>query len=82
MRLDWETASWAELPGSDSPKASMAEAMVLAVYMPPQEPGPGIAVRSTSLNCSSVIAPAAFWPTASNTEITSRRSAPSAMVPP
>jgi hypothetical protein len=28
------------------PKASIAEAMVLAVYMPAQEPGPGIAVRS------------------------------------
>ena len=82
MRLAWEAASWAELPGSDNPKASMAEAMVLAVYMPLQEPGPGIAVRSTSFNCASVIAPAACWPTAVNTEMTSRRSAPSAMVPP
>ena len=32
------------------PSASMAEAMVLAVYMPAQEPGPGIAVRSTNLS--------------------------------
>ena len=26
------------------PKASVAVAMVLAVYIPPQEPGPGMAV--------------------------------------
>ena len=31
------------------PSASMADAMVLAVYMPEQDPGPGIAVRSTNL---------------------------------
>ena len=30
-----------ELPGKLIPIASMAEAMVLAVYIPPQAPGPG-----------------------------------------
>jgi hypothetical protein len=38
-----EMASWAELLGRLMPSASMALAMVLAVYMPPQEPGPGMA---------------------------------------
>ena len=36
-----ETASCAELFGRLMPSASMAEAIVLAVYMPPQLPGPG-----------------------------------------
>jgi hypothetical protein len=39
---------WAELLGRLMPRASMAVAMVLAVYMPPQEPGPGMAQDSTS----------------------------------
>src|SRR5690349_7948580 len=50
--LFWLTASCAELLGSDKPSASIADAMVLAVYMPPQLPGPGIAVRSTSSSSS------------------------------
>ena len=33
-----------ELYGSDMPMASIAEAIVLAVYMPPQAPAPGQAV--------------------------------------
>ena len=37
----------------DMPSASMAEAMVLAVYMPPQEPGPGMAQASTSASPAS-----------------------------
>ena len=41
--LALETAFWAELLGRLMPRASMALAMVLAVYMPPQEPGPGMA---------------------------------------
>ena len=53
------TASWAELLGRLRPSASIAEAMVLAVYMPPQEPGPGIAVRSTSSSSASLTVPAA-----------------------
>ena len=36
-----EMAFWAELLGRLMPSASMALAMVLAVYMPPQDPGPG-----------------------------------------
>ena len=42
------TAAWALLPGKLIPMASMALAMVLAVYMPPQEPGPGMAQLSIS----------------------------------
>ena len=41
-----EIASCAELLGRLIPSASIADAMVFAVYMPAQEPGPGIAVRS------------------------------------
>ena len=47
-RLARDTASWAELFPRLIPSASIAEAIVFAVYMPPQLPGPGIAVRSTS----------------------------------
>ena len=59
--------------------------MVLAVYMPPQEPVPGMACCSISRRSSSLILPAAFWPTASNT-LTMFRSWPfqwpGRMVPP
>ena len=41
--LAGEMAFCAELLGRLMPSASMALAMVLAVYMPPQEPGPGMA---------------------------------------
>src|SRR5258705_9573176 len=41
-----EVAFWAELLGKLMPKTSIALAMVLAVYMPPQEPGPGMAQDS------------------------------------
>ncbi len=44
-RLVRDTASWAELLARLMPSASIAEAIVFAVYMPPQLPGPGIAVR-------------------------------------
>jgi hypothetical protein len=67
------------------PSASKAEDIVLAVYMPPQEPVPGIAFCSISLSSASLILPAAFWPTASNT-LTMLRSSPfhlpGRMVPP
>ena len=56
-----------ELPGA-SCRVSIALAMVLAVYMPPQEPAPGIAYCSTSLSSSSLSSPLACLPTASNTE--------------
>ena len=72
-RLSSPTASCAELPGKDKPKASIADAIVLAVYMPPQLPGPGMAVRSISSSPSSESFPAAWAPTASKTEMMSRR---------
>jgi len=50
VSLDFEMAACAELPGKLIPSASIAEAMVLAVYIPPHEPGPGIAVDSTSFS--------------------------------
>ena len=50
-----ETAFWAELLGRLMPRASMALAMVLAVYMPPQEPGPGMAQDSMACSSSSLI---------------------------
>jgi hypothetical protein len=48
-----------ELYGSDMPSASMADAMVLAVYMPPQAPGPGQELRTRSKRSASVISSAA-----------------------
>src|SRR5215469_18736306 len=44
--FSFETAACAELLGRLIPNASIAEAIVLAVYIPPQEPGPGIAQDS------------------------------------
>ena len=67
--FSWEMASWAELLGRLMPIASIAEAMVLAVYMPPQEPGPGIAVSSICFSSISDTLPAAWPPTASKTEM-------------
>ena len=58
------------------PSASKAELMVLAVYIPPQEPVPGIALRSTANRSSSEMRPALCSPTASNT-LTIFRSSPS-----
>ena len=51
----------------ESPIISITVAMVLAVNWPPQAPAPGQAVFSIASNSSSVILPAAFAPTASNT---------------
>ena len=50
----------AELLGRLSPIASIAQAIVLAVYIPPHEPGPGIAQRSISPSWASLIAPLAL----------------------
>ena len=49
------------------PSASKDDDMVLAVYMPPHEPVPGMARISISRRSASLILPAAFSPTASNT---------------
>ena len=62
-------------PGRLMPSASIAELMVLAVYMPPHEPEPGIARRSISPRSCSLKVPAVNWPTASNT-LTMLRSLP------
>ena len=40
----------------------MAEAMVFAVYMPPQAPAPGQEWRTMAWRCSSVIAWVMNWP--------------------
>ncbi len=72
-------------PGSDMPMASIAEAMVLAVYMPPHEPSPGQAFDSMAWSSSSSIVPAARAPTASNTSLMSMSrpsSRPGMIVPP
>ena len=61
--------------GKDMPKASNEEDMVLAVYMPPHEPVPGIARISISRRSASLNLPAEFSPTASNT-LTMLRSLP------
>ena len=53
-------------PGSDIPIASATEAIVLAVYMPPQAPSPGQIARSIASTSSRDIRPAAQAPTASN----------------
>ena len=49
------------------PSASKAELIVLAVYMPPHEPVPGIARRSISSKSVLLMLPAVNWPTASKT---------------
>ena len=53
--FSFEIASWELLPGKLIPRASIADAIVLAVYIPPQEPGPGRAVFSIAINSFSEI---------------------------
>ncbi len=43
--------------GSAMPRASMAEAMVLAVYMPPHAPAPGHELRTMSKRVASSMRP-------------------------
>ena len=67
------------------PIASIAEDMVLAVNMPPHEPLPGQAWRSTSSSSRSSIRPALNCPTASKALTTVRSRPcrwPGLMVPP
>ena len=59
-------------PGSESPSASPIELIVLAVNIPPHAPSPGHAFFSIACSSSSVIAPAAQAPIASNTLVMSR----------
>ena len=77
-----DTASWAELLGRLRPMASIAEAIVFAVYIPPQDPGPGIASDSIWVNSISVILPSECCPTASKTETTSVLFFPGLILPP
>ena len=77
-----EVASCAELLGRLIPKASIADAIVFAVYIPPHDPGPGIAEDSISRSSISEIAPSECLPTASKTETTSVLLEPGFMLPP
>ena len=80
--LTVETASCELLPGKLIPKASIAEAIVFAVYMPPQEPGPGRAVFSIAINSSSEILLLEKLPTPSITVTKSVWFAPGLIDPP
>ncbi len=60
--LPGSVAGMEELYGSDMPIASIAEAIVLAVYIPPQAPAPGQALRTMLWRCSSLIVPARYSP--------------------
>ena len=68
------------------PSASMAEAMVLAVYMPPHAPAPGHDLRTISERSASSMAPVTNWPYDWNAETMSRGSPlpamPGLIVPP
>ena len=57
-------------PGKASPIASDTVAIVLAVNCPPHAPADGQATHSSSCSSSSLIVPAAWRPTASNTSTT------------
>ena len=54
--------------GKLMPNASMAEAMVLAVYIPPHAPAPGHACCIIPLKSASVNSPAIFCPKASKAD--------------
>src|SRR5699024_11314294 len=54
------------LPGSAMPMASHRQFMLLAVYIPEQEPQPGQQLQVQSSSCASSIMPALYAPTASN----------------
>ena len=73
--------------GTDMPSASIADAIVFAVYMPPQAPGPGHDDRTTSSRVLSSILPATNSPYAWNAEMMSSFSSifgrqPARIVPP
>ena len=64
-------AGFDELKGKVIPKASIAEAIVFAVYIPPQAPAPGQAFSTIWSNSVSVMVPATLLPQASKAETTS-----------
>ncbi|KAH3670533.1 hypothetical protein OGAPHI_001048 [Ogataea philodendri] len=76
-----DTAGDEDDPGSDMPITSAAEAMVLAVYIPPQDPGPGHEFRTMSCLCSSLIDLLRYWPYDWNAETTSSVLGTPAQVP-
>ena len=71
--------------GKDIPSASIAEAMVFAVYIPPQAPDPGHDFLIISLYSLLSIEPETFSPHASNAETISNFLflwQPESIVPP
>jgi hypothetical protein len=56
--LSGSSAGIDELYGNDMPSASIALAIVLAVYMPPHAPAPGMLQRMISARSSSLMRPA------------------------
>src|SRR5690625_2552436 len=80
-----DVAGLDELPGKLIPIASIAEDIVLAVYIPPHEPGPGQAAHSIRVNSSSSICPLLSCPTPSKTDTRSSflpSKFPGEIVPP
>ena len=65
--LRGSVAGTIEKPAGEMPSTSNAIAIVFAVNCPPQAPAPGDAASSISVSSASVILPAAWAPTASNT---------------
>ena len=83
--FSFPSAGLDELYGKLNPIASMAAAIVFAVYIPPQAPAPGQAFSTTHSYCFLLIFPATFSPHASKAETTSNflfPSLPCAIVPP
>ena len=62
VRLLPSSAGLLLLPGTVMPNVSIAVASVFAVYIPPQAPAPGHALRMISNRCSSFISPARYCP--------------------
>ena len=60
--FDGSSAGFEELYGSESPSASIAVAIVFAVYIPPHAPAPGHECLTMSRRCSSVMTPAMYSP--------------------
>src|SRR5215207_416702 len=73
------------LPGKEIPRASLTEAIVLAVYIPPQDPDDGQATFSNPVSCCKDNFPTSYAPTASYTSciVTSQLfHLPGRIVPP
>ncbi|KAH3659803.1 hypothetical protein OGATHE_005848 [Ogataea polymorpha] len=79
--FSFDTAGAEDEPGRDIPITSAAEAMVLAVYIPPQDPGPGQACRTISFLCSSFMVLLRYCPYDWKADTTSSFSGTPAQVP-